>query len=194
MRSPRRLSLSLGLVISAGALFAAVTAESAPPDATASAAPSASASASNAPPPLPLLRAADIPADASPEPQKKEWETGKQVRPTRYDGAPCTFTLVREWLRVACTRRVGGTLVAGDPADVKIAAFGNPASVLTGMGDTGPGYTSITFRIRRGDTKVFSLMETVWWGYNGAKLVETEKIALVWREGREDPVLLVGLQ
>lgn len=189
----KRTSLPLGLLASAATVCAAVTVSSAQPGPTASAsAPSASASAA-APAKPPLLRGADIPAEASDAPKIKEfndeWSTiGKTVSATREASHPCTFTLVREWLRIRCEGRIGATMFAGDPADVKILAAGGP------LGDERNQRVTIILRMKRGETKLFSLVGfESGGGYDSFDMMnEQEKISVSWREGREDPLILVS--
>lgn len=191
----RPLSFSLGLsLFSVAAASAWVASSSAQPGAAASAsgqAPSASAatSASAAPKGPPLLRGADIPAGTSDVPKIKEfndeWSTiGKVVRATR-EAYPCTFTLVREWLRIRCEDRIGATMFAGDPADVRILASGGY------IGDEKNRRVTITMRMRRGETKMFSLVNFEE-DYNSRTMNEAEKISVSWRDDREDPLILVS--
>jgi hypothetical protein len=210
MTKSRRLLWMTSVPFFAAALFLAVRAESEPEPAAAatataaasgepaaSAAPSASTSASAAAPELPVPKGADIPAEASDKPKEKEWDTGKKVRPRSDHSAadwltkvkPCTFTMVREWLRIRCIHRVGANLVTGDRADTTIVAGGqnfsdNPFTVL------------ITTRMKRGETKLFTLLGLKGLGdgggYGGFTFDSDEPIAIVWREGREDPYFLVG--
>jgi hypothetical protein len=200
LTSSRRLPLSLGLLVSAAALFAALTASSAPPTATASAAPSASASAapsgsasaapsgsaSAGPAEPPVLRGADIPKETSDAPKPKafgdEWMTiGKAYRTNGKTASVCSLTLVREWLRMRCEGRIGATMFAGDPTGVKIWP----------QDDRGSAVTSIILPLRRGETKMFNLIG-VEEGYEWNSMGDAEKVAVVWREDKEDPVVLVS--
>jgi hypothetical protein len=196
MKSSRRLLWMTSLPVCAAALFLATRTKSEPPPA-----PSASASASA--PELPLLRGADIPADKSDKPKEKEWASGKKVRPLRDESGypwskskPCTFTLIREWLRVHCTDRVGANLVAGDKTDVTIIAGGHP---FGSDGDWWPPGTRgtpvvlITTRLERNQTRLFSILDVRGLGdYGLAGLDTAESLAIVWREGREDPYIVLG--
>jgi hypothetical protein len=219
----RRSSLALGLLVSAAGLCAAVTASSAPPEATApasaAAAPSGSASPTSASSASatasgsasaaasgaldagatgPLVRGADPPTATSDLPKNKEWESGKEVMPQREQGKPCKLKLVREWLRFECDGILGATLVGGEPADVKIVAGGGPFTgpdpergwIADSPLTTPPPKTLITLRLRRGDTKVFSLLSAT--QDHAPYPFEAHYIAVVWPENREDPTLLIS--
>jgi hypothetical protein len=181
--SPRRLSLSLGLLISGALLLPALSArsQSAPGSATATAEA------------LPEIRGADIPAEPSEVPKTPEWAAAKNVRPHRDDKMPCVFSVLRDWLRVECRDRIGAALVAGDPADVKIWAWGDPFASRSESGKRpDPPTTVMTMRLQRGMNKVFQLIRFDA-GYEWPSPEASERIAVVWREGRPDPVLLIEL-
>jgi hypothetical protein len=201
--STRRLSLSLGLLIAVAGGFAVLAASTglgpasaaAPPSATAtaaaapaasaSAAPSGSASAAPAEPPL--LRGADIPKETSDAPKPKafgdEWMTiGKAYRTnTGERGSFCKLTLVREWLRLRCEDRIGATMFTGDPTGVKIWP----------VDDRGTAVTTIILPLRRGETRMFNLLG-IEQGYEWSSMADAERIAVIWREDQEDPVVLVS--
>lgn len=184
------------------ALFFAVRAQSEPEPATATATSTASAnpsaSASAALPELPPLKGSMIPQQPSDKPKDAEWATGQKVKPRRDDSARyagkdrdglCSFTLVREWLRIQCVNRYGAALMTGEKKDVTIVAppkfFGEGEEVVV-----------ITTRIRRNETQIFTLLGITglseFGPYGGFTFDTDEPIAIVWREGREDPYLLVG--
>lgn len=203
----RRTSLAAGLFVLAAGLCAAVTASSAPPATSASGSPSAAPSGTASAAPsgtaaavaaLPEVRGADIPAERSAPPTKEEWAAGKQVRAHRVVAAPCKFKVVREWLRMECADFIGGSLVGGDPADVSIFAGGGafvppdpdaPASTFDPIARTSPpAKTSITMRLSRGDTRVFSLLMALQ-DYHPLP-VEMGYIAVTWPAHRGDPLIL----
>lgn len=182
---PRRLPLPLGLLTSGALALAALSAHSQPPP---TGAPTSATAAAPAP-----LRGAPIPAETSEPPATKEWETAPSVLATQ-EQKVCTFKLLREWLRVECLHRLGASLVAGDPRDVKIWGWGKPAVEL-------PWHKAatvndlprviFTMRLRRGDAKIFELLE-LGWTYEGYTWAEpAERLSISWRDGKPDPVLLV---
>jgi hypothetical protein len=207
----RPLPPVLGVFASAAALFAALTASSAPPATSASGDASATATAAGAPSAtpsgsaaadsrLPEIRGADIPEGKSDPPKIAEWEAGKRVRPHRRVGGPCKLVVVREWLRIQCDEIIGGTLVAGDPTDVKVVSGGgsfippNPEDPRT-MDDPlartdPPAKTLFTMRLRRGETKVFSLLSA----YKDyfVRPFEAGYLSVSWPAHREDPVILAS--
>jgi len=204
------LPLSLGLLTAGALVFAAVSARSQTPLATAPAAAStsaaasaiesasatatASASASATPAQPPLLHGADIPSEPSEIPTTKEWEGARKVRSNGPYQSPCSFTVLREWLRMECAHRIGAALVAGEPADVKIWAWGDVIagdSGVSGSDQRAKPKTLMTMRLRRGDTKIFELFE-LGWNYSSSWAEPADKLAVMWREGREDPVLIFG--
>lgn len=183
--SSRRLPLSLGLLASGALLLVALYAHSQPasPSATASAAPSPSGTPDASPP---FARGAEIPAETSDVPKTNEWETAKVVRANQDRHNLCSLKVLREWVRFECKHRLGAALVAGDPADVKIWGWGE----LSGSGQNAPR-TLMTMRLRRGDAKIFELYE-LGWTYEGYTWHEpAEKLSVMWREGKEDPVIVI---
>lgn len=194
----RRSHVSLGILVSVASLCAAVASSSAQPGPTATASASSPASAapsgSAAPAGRRVIRGSLIPAGTSDMPKIKEfddeWSTiGKDVVPTREPGGPCIFTLVREWLRIRCERRIGATMFAGDPADVKILPAGGP--LFDEKEPEKNQRVTIFMRVKRGETKLFSLLHFED-GYEWRSLSEHEKISVSWREDQEDPVILVS--
>lgn len=188
---PRPLPPVLGLVAAGTLALAAFSARSAPPPPSGtapSAAPSAQAGEAAGP-----LRGADIPEETSDVPKTKEWETARAVVATQ-EQKVCTFKVLREWLRVECLRRIGASQVAGDPADVKIWGWGQVVSDLpwrkaATVNDV--PRVIFTTRLRRGDAKIFELLE-LGWTYEGYTWAEpAERLSVAWRPGRPDPVLLV---
>jgi hypothetical protein len=204
--SSRRLPLFVALLGSGAVALAAISARSQTPSgpAAASGYPSAHASAAPAAPSssgstsawadasLPAPSAADIPAEPS-EPVKdaKEWDGAKRVRPAREPKVPCTFRILRDWLRIECEHRAGAGLVAGDPKDVKIWASGDVMAESPGLDDKNrppPTKAFIQMRLRRGDTKIFQLAQ-VDFGWDWVGVVGAENFTVMWREGK-DPVIL----
>lgn len=186
--SSRRLPLSLGLLGSGALLLVALSSYSQPSGAPA---PSVGSAAAPAGPP-PLIRGADIPAETSEVPTTKEWEDAKVVRANQDEKKICSLKVLREWVRFECDHRLGASLVAGDPADVKIWAWGEPGAELPWSTTTRvKPKTLFTMRLRRGDAKIYELYE-LGWTYEGYTWAEpAEKIAVTWREGKADPVILV---
>ncbi|MBK8258262.1 MAG: hypothetical protein IPK82_37035 [Polyangiaceae bacterium] len=153
-----------------------------------SAAPSPSASASAAAPAT-KLKGSDIPTATSDMPVMKqfsdEWTAGRQVLPTEDHSGTCTFTVVREWLRIRCIERLGASMIAGDPTDVKIYSAGSNLWEAHGR------IATIVMRLRKGDNRMFYLINFDE-GYDSASLTEAEKIAVYWREDADDPVILMS--
>lgn len=172
-------------VLGAAALVTASAALS-PSPVRASAPASPSASSSAAAPALPVIRGAEIPAEASKEPSADEWKAGKAVRPTRGKVDRCKLTLVREWLRLICTDWVGATLAAGDKEGVKMIPSGDPRD----WEKKNPPKITVVTPLRRGQSKVFSFLD-IEAGYEAMSLSEGGAMSVLWREGREDPVIVI---
>lgn len=173
-------------VLGAAALVTASAALSpSPVRASAPASPSASSSAA-APAAPPVIRGAEIPAEASKEPSADEWKAGKEVRPTRGKADRCKLTLVREWLRLVCTDWVGATLAAGDKEGVKMIPSGDPRD----WEKKNPPKITVVTPVRRGHSQVFSFLD-IEAGYEAMSLSEAGVMSVLWREGREDPVIVI---
>lgn len=173
-------------VLGAAALVTASAALSPSPVRASAPAPSASSSAAAAAAALPAIRGADIPAEASKEPSADEWKAGKQVRPTRGNADRCKLTLVREWLRLVCTEWAGATLAAGDKEGVKMIPSGDPRN----WDQKNPPKITVVTPLRRGQPKVFSFLD-IESGYDSMALGEGGVMSILWREGREDPVIVI---
>lgn len=189
----RRVPPSLGLVAAGLMILFAHHAYSQLPPGSAKAAPAGSASAAAAAAPVPL-RGADFPAETSDVPRPQDWDTARVVKATQDEKKVCSIKALREWLRFECLHRIGAALVAGDPADLKIWAWGRPAVELpwvTAKTVNDLPRVLFTMRLRRGDARILELYE-IDWTYEGYTWAEpAEKLAVSWREGQEDPVILV---
>ena len=157
------------------------------PAAASASAPAASGSAAAAPAALPAVRSADIPAEPSKEPKSAEWKDGKAVRPHRGALDRCKLTLVREWLRVTCNDWVGATLAAGDREGVKMWVAGERWS------EQNPQAVTVILPLRRGRSQVFTLLSLSGGGYDALALGEAGAMSVLWREGQEDPVIVLGI-
>ncbi|MEZ4313859.1 MAG: hypothetical protein R3F14_38045 [Polyangiaceae bacterium] len=202
LRLPRAARAALvltPLLLVAAALATASFA--APPDAPSGAPPasaassasatssaSAASSASTAPVAPRTLLATDVPDTPAPAPPEDDWKQGVRVQPNRGAPGPCTFTVLNGWIRVECTGRMGATLVAGDPTDVKMRAAGNPfewdADVLTRV--------VITSRIQRGKSHIFSLFLLEEGGYGNRTPTDGENLSLTYLEGQSAPLLITS--
>jgi hypothetical protein len=190
--TPRRLPSPLAFPASGALLLLALQAHSQPVPAKPAPAASGAASAAAAAP-VPL-RGADIPAETSDVPRPPEWDTARVVQATQDAKKVCTLKALREWLRVECLHRLGAALVAGDPADVKIWAWGRPGAELPWANTKTLNELPraiVTTRLRRGDARIFELYKLDW-TYEGYTWAEpAERIAITWREGKDDPVVIV---
>jgi hypothetical protein len=117
------------------------------------------------------------------------------VQPNRADSTLCRYLVLREWLRIECVNNIGGTLLAGDPTDVKIWAWGDPmAAREDDPSPPAPGAqipeTVVVMPLRRGESRVFDLF-LMGWGYDSAGPIRGQRISVMWTEGKEDPILIV---
>lgn len=199
MSTPSRaLPVAFGLLSSGALVLTALSARSQPPPAAApSASVSAAPSGTGAAPaagPAGVLRGADIPTEVSKPPEdKKDWEPAVVVKPN--DGTTdCVFKRMREWLRIECESRIGGALVAGEPADVKVWSWGDPLAGLPEVAASRhltPPMTVMVVPLRRGESFLLDLEKTEeGWDWVGPS--SAERISITWRASDADPVLLVG--
>lgn len=140
---------------------------------------------------LPGVTGADIPSEASATPKASEWKAARDVRLTRGMPGPCTFSVLREWLRVRCPAFLGGGLVAGDPKGVLVRATGNPfGDANDPAGAVNQAETTIVVPLQRGQVRVFSFLQLAE-EYNSAASAEAGTLSVVWRSSQPDPVLLM---
>lgn len=200
----RRLGLTFATAIGLFTIGAAITAaiaapppdsaphDSPPPTATVAPAeaPSGAASAADSAPlpaesgaaapevQLPLLRGADIPAEASPKPKESEWKEARKVQANVPDKR-CDLAVVREWLRVSCRRTVGLGLIAGDPKDVTLWNGGT-------FWDNPPALAIVQFPLTRGASRIVAFTDLSFdWDWVGFE--EDGTMSVTWREGDADP-------
>lgn len=209
MSTPSRaLPLSLGILFSGALALTALSARSQTPPAADTASPTASTSASADPSASPSasasasagaqpggIKGADIPTEVSKPPEdKKDWEPGAEVIPDDGPFKDCVFKRVREWLRIECTSRIGGALVAGEPADVKVWSWGDPMAGLPGAAEARhvpAPMTVIVLPLRRGESYVLDL-DRVEEGWDWVGPSRAERISVAWRGSDPDPVILIS--
>jgi len=148
---------------------------SSPPPASTS---SAVASGAAAP-----VKGSDIPATASPVPADAEWAGGRAIA-VSHGSLPknCTLELLREWARMTCTGAPGVGLVAGDPKSAHVS------SAVSGDGDKLTA--SIVLPIRRSEASIAAFLGTDQ-GYNAASTSEGAVLQIGWRDGTDDPLVIV---
>lgn len=207
-QSSRALPLVFGLLASGALALTALSARSQTPPAStyvaptapaptpARADPAASASGSaSAGAKVGLLRGADIPTEVSDPPKdKKDWATGIAVVPNIGELPVCALTRLREWLRIDCQPRIGAALIAGEPTDVSVWAWGDPfAAISQELAKSGVPMPSavIVLPLRRGESRVFDL-EQIESGWDWVGPASAERISIAWRDGSPDPVILVA--
>lgn len=177
------LKASVGLSVCAAALASAVLAGSALSAPTpGSAAPSASAREVPVAPPLPVLGGAELPEAASAPPAESEWASAPEVGASRGAlSSNCKARLVREWLRVTCTRSPGVGLVAGDPALVKLrSGFTESPLEMTSIAD---------MAVRRGTSAIVSFVSANI-GTTSVTTAEGQLVQVGWREGAPHPLFV----
>ncbi len=186
----RRAACALAIATGAGFTLAA-----APPAASDSApagslAPPSSGSASSAEP-LPLLQGDEIPSEASKPPKGDEWKAARAVRIRRDGAAPCSFVVMREWLRLRCPQFLGGGLVAGDAQGVSVTVTGNPfADSSNPDGVQNQSVTTVVLPLQRGQVRVLTFLQMAE-EYSSASYAEAGTLSVVWRAGQRDPVLVM---
>ena len=140
---------------------------------------------------LPTISGADIPTEESALPKAGEWKAARAVRLTRGLPGPCTFAVLREWLRVRCPSFLGGGLVAGEPKGVTVTATGNPFGDASAPdGAVNQAETTVILPLQRGQVRVLSFLQLAE-EYNSAASAEAGTLSVVWRSGQPDPVLLM---
>src|SRR5262245_8445769 len=170
---------------------ASSTPESVAPSAGPSAPPAPSASANLPKAELPVVLGRDVPAEASPAPNAKEWSLARPVRTNRGVMEPCTMKLLREWLRVECAGLPGGGLVAGDPEGVTVR-------VTFSLAPSHPQFdpravrTVAVLPLRRSKSSIVSFLHYSF-GYDDISTADAGMLSVLWRPGRPDPFLVLSI-
>lgn len=182
-------ALSIGIPGAGALALFALSAHSQP-----SPAPEAPSTASASAAPSSPLAGKDIPAETSDPPKPPEWDTARAIEVTQDRKKVCSVKALREWLRFECLHRLGAALVAGETSDIKIWGWGQPLTELPwrkAATQNDIPRVIFTMRLRRGESKIFELYKLDW-TYEGYAWSEpAEKIAVAFREGKEDPIILI---
>ncbi|HRI64999.1 MAG TPA: hypothetical protein PK156_12210 [Polyangium sp.] len=188
-----RMGLALGIVGLAAALpfFATYTAQA---GADAGTDAGADASADAAVEVLPVVKGADIPTEASKAPTEAEWKDAKKVTANRFiiderpEAGRCELRLLREWLRVNCRQKTGASLIAGDPKGVTMWTTGNTFSDEDRL-----ARVTVTTPLAKGKSQLYTLLSFAF-GYDSTRLGEGGAMSIEWREGMEDPNIVIWLE
>lgn len=141
----------------------------------------------------PKLQGASVPTTPTPAPSEAEWKDAVRVDPTRDVNGVCSFSVLRDWLKIECAQRHGASMLAGDATDVKITASGDPFEEAGDFTSNKKGpvpFATIVTRLARGSAKMFVTIKAGW-TYESIWSEDGERIAVTWREGKADPVILV---
>ena len=109
------------------------------------------------------------------------------MRPHRGALDRCKLTLIREWLRVTCKDWVGASLAAGDREGVKMWVAGERGN------EQNPQAVTVILPLCRGRSQVLSFLDLSGGGYGPLQLGEGGAMSVLWREGQEDPVIVLGI-
>jgi hypothetical protein len=144
----------------------------------------------------PLGPVADWPDTTSPKPKPEEWDTAAAVLLERPNEG-CTTSRVREWLRVSCRfgpKTLTGVRVLSGPTEGveltdKKPAPGQP-TVDQWHNRIAHG-VNLTFAVRRGDRRLFEVVEMVPEGRYTLGEDAAAIISAVWLPGDAGPTIVV---
>jgi hypothetical protein len=138
------------------------------------------------------VKGADIPAERSAVPKPAEWAQAKPIS-AEGNSRSCTFRVLREWLSVSCKDWYGAGLVAGDPKDVHITAFGDPLQWNPTLEKMETSTVTVILPIERGQARIVNFLDLTGatGDYGPALPGEGPTLHVWWRDGEADPALVL---